>query len=162
MLMLCLCTVSMYPQTQQGKRGNETYLFEKATFTLYNYNSKAVVNTRVITDPASVTPEDIFYQNVFRRAVINNGSLLYCTSPDEKDYVVKDDGVKLSALKTQVSPKDEKKEPAVGRVFSGQLDPYIMSVNGGVLTISVTYVYGDSRYPYTLEGKLVLTMIKQK
>lgn len=161
-LMLCLYTTSMYSQTSKGISGNETYLFEKATFTLYNYNSKAEVNTRVITDPGLVTPEDIFYQNVFRRAIINNGSLLYCTLPDEKDYAVKDDGVKLLALKVQVPFKEEKKEPTVGRVFSGQLEPYTMSLKGGVLTISVMYVYGDSRYPYTLEGKLVLTMIKQK
>lgn len=161
-LILCLCTLCVYSQNKRDNSANETYLFEKATFTLYNYNTKAVVNTRVITDPASVTHEDIFYQNVFRRAVINNGSLLYCTLPDEKDYAVKDDGIKLSPLKTQVLFKEEKKEPTVGRVFSGQLDPYIMSVTDGVLTITVTYVYGDSRYPYTLEGKLVLTMTKQK
>lgn len=162
-LILCLCTLSVYSQTKKDNPTNETYLFEKATFTVYNYNSKAVVNTRVITDLASMTTEDMFYQNTFGRVIINNGSLLYCTLPDQKEYAVKDDGVKIFPIKTQSFLKDEKKESvSSGRPFSGQLEPYLMSLDNGVLTFTVNYVYGDSQYSFPLEGKLVLTMTKQK
>lgn len=162
-LILCLCTLSVYSQTKKNNPTNETYLFQKATFTVSNYNTKAVVNTRVITDIASVTAEDMFFSNTFSRVIINNGSLLYCTLPDQKEYVVKDDGIKISPIKTQSFFKEEKKESVpAGRPFSGQLEPYTMSLNGDVLTFTVTYIYGDSRYQFTLEGKLVLTMTKQK
>lgn len=168
MLFLSFCMMSASAQTPQGVkatrqiRTGDTYLFQKATFTVYNYNSKAVVDTRVIADPASLTVEDMYFRNIFRQVIISNGALVFCTLPDEKGYAVKADGIKLSPAKTVVLPKGSLQANDLPQNPSPQLEPYILSINNDVLTFSVDYLYGDSKYKFPLEGKLILTMIKQK
>lgn len=161
-LILYLCALSAFSQKNEiAVNTNGTYLFQKVIFTIYNYNTKAEVNTSVITDPASLDAADLFFRNVFLEATIGNEVLLSCMLPDRTEYLVKNE-TELIAVK--ILPANA--EQIQGRISEDdkplQLTPYLLSIQNNVLTFTVRYLYGNSEYNFPLEGKLVLTMTKQQ
>ena len=79
---------------------------------------------------------------------------------DSINYIVKDLNelipvpIEASAKKTDQSiPKPN---------YPVQLTPYSFSIEGNTLTFITGFLYGNSQYSFPLEGKLVLTMTKQK
>lgn len=158
-LALCLCVMSVCAQAPMAARPSKsdgTYLFQKAVLTVYNANTKAVVDTRTITDPATLSSEtDVFYRNIFLEAAVKNGELRFCTLPDKRSYLVTENTTLTAARKyskEETSPLD---------YVPVQVEPYVMSVNGNTLTFTLDYFYGESRYSFPLEGKLVLTMTQK-
>lgn len=152
-LILCLCAISAYSQTKGINSTDGTYIFQKATFTTYNYDSKAEVGTHVIDDPKLVTPNELFYyRNLFLEASIHNGELNYCMLFDHSRYKVQ--------FATELIFMDSKEQVLPEEIHT-QLTPYSLSINDNILTFTVDIPYGDSRYSFPLEGKLILTMTKQ-
>lgn len=170
-LLLCVCMTSVcaYSQTLQPSSASPasalsyrnktdgTYLFNKAVVTVYNATTKAQVDSRVITDLSTLSGEtDMFYRNVFSEAYMKNNVLRYCVLADKHPYLVIDDTTLVPARKYS------KDETATTDYIPVQLSPYTFAINDNTLTFTLSYLYGDSRYSFPLEGKLVLTMIKQK
>lgn len=152
-LILCLCTLSVYSQSSKANKTDGTYLFEKAVFTISNSNSKSEVDTRIITDPALVDTTDMFLQNIFLQATISNGILSFCVLPDQSEYTVEDGIILL--------PTKEKSEVSL-KHSQRQLSPYSSSFSDNRLTFTFIFLYGDSNYDFPLEGKLTITLTKQK
>ena len=153
-LIFCIFSLSMYSQTNKESSIDGTYLFEKAVFTISNSNSKSEVNTRVITDPAIIDTTDLFLQNIFLQTTISNGILSFCILPDQLEYRV-EDGVILI-------PTKEKPQVNTSENNHSQLPHYLLSLSDDKLTFTFIYLYGDSKYHFPLEGKLVVTLTKQK
>ncbi len=153
-LILCLCAFSAYPQSGKANNTDGTYLFEKAVFSISNSNSKSEVDRLVITDPASIDTTNLFLRNIFSQVIINNGILSFCILPDQSEYTVEDGIILL--------PAKEKAKKELSEHSQRQLSPYSSSFLDNILTFTFIYPYGDSRYTFPLEGKLVVTLTKQK
>ena len=161
-LILYLYALSAFSQTNKTiVNTNGTYLFQKAVFTVSNYNTKSEVDTRVITDPSLLDASDLFFRNVFLQATVNNEVLLSCMLPDEVEYLVKD-GIELIPAKILPPTDEHVQDKAADNNQPLQLAPYSLSIQNSILTFTVNYLYGDSRYNFPLEGKLVVTLTKQK
>ena len=161
-LILYLCALSAFSQINEtAVNTNGTYLFQKAIFTTSNYNTKAEVNSRIITDPSSLDASELFFLNVFLQATVNDEVLLSCMLPDGIEYLVKG-GAELIPTKV-LSPTDERvRNKTADDNQPLQLAPYSLSIQNNTLTFTVRYLYGDSRYNFPLDGKLVVTLTKQK
>ncbi len=153
-LILCLCALSAYSQSGKANKTDGTYLFEKAVFTISNSNSKSEVDKRIITDPALVDTTDMFLQNIFLQATISNEILSFCVLPDQSEYTV-EDGIKLI-------PTKEKSDVSGLKHSQRQLSPYSSSFSDNRLIFTFIFLYGDSSYDFPLEGKLTITLTKQK
>lgn len=159
--LLCLCALSVYSQTEHQDKTNGTYFFQKATLTVYNANSKSIVDTRIINEPAALSNEnDIFFGSMFREANINNGQLISCMLPDSVNYKVKDLVDLIPAPIEDSLKKSDKSDSKTN--YPVQLAPYSSSIEGNTLTFTTVFLYGNSQYSFPLEGKLVLTMTQQK
>lgn len=154
-LILCLCSLVTYSQSAKTNSTDGTYLFEKAVFTISNSNSKSEVDRLVITDPASIDTTNLFLENIFSQATINNGILSFCILPDQSEYTVEDGIILLPA-------KEEKAKKDMSEHRQKQLAPYSTSFHDNILTFTFIYPYGDSKYDFPLEGKLTITLTKQK
>ncbi len=154
-LIISLFALSAYSQTDKVNNTDGTYLFKKAGFTIYNYNSKSEVDTRVITDPALIDTANLFLQNVFLQATISNGVLSFCILADQQEYTVEEDGITLLPTKEKSNEKDSSENER-------QLSPYSSSFSDSTLIFTFIYSYGDSSYDFPLEGKLAITLTKQK
>lgn len=155
-LTLCLCVIFAYSQTKQTNSSDGTYIFQKATFTAYNYDSKAEVDTRTIDNAALLDTTDMFFQKVFLKATIENDLLSFCTLPDQREYKVEDQLTLVPAPTKELSKRDYTSN------ISMQLSPYTFLVNNNILTFTFIYSYGDSRYSFPLEGKLTVSLTKEK
>ena len=153
-LMLCLCTLVTYSQSAKTDSTDGTYLFKEAVFTISNSNSKSEVDKITITDPASIDTTNLFLKNIFSQAIINNGILSFCILPDKSEYTV-EEGIILI-------PAKEKAKKDMSEQKQRQLSPYLSSFRDNILTFTFIYPYGDSRYNFPLEGKLTITLTKQK
>lgn len=154
MLILCLCCISASSQTSSQNSTDGTYTFQKATFTTYNYDSKAEVETQTVVEKALLDSTHMFFQNVFLEANISGGILSSCILPNLKEYVVQDE-VKLIPAKKSESKTDSQSDYI-------QLLPYSTSFTNDILSFTFLYPYGDSKYSFPLEGKLIITLSKQK
>lgn len=161
-LILCLCTLSVYSQTVHQNSTDGVYIFQKATFSTYNYNTKAVLDTRIVDNPVLVDPTELFFLNVFQQVTINNGALSFCILPDNSEYIIENEVKLIPAKKTITSTKDNLAQDESDQVTSKQLTPYSLSIENDKLTFSVSYLYGDSQYNFPLEGKLTVILAKQK
>ena len=161
-LILYLCALSAFSQTNEtAVNTNGTYLFQKAIFTTSNYNTKAEVNSRIITDPSSLDASELFFLNVFLQATVNDEVLLSCMLPDGIEYLVKG-GTELVPTKVLLPTDERIRNKTADTNQPLQLAPYSLSIQNNTLTFTVRYLYGDSRYNFPLEGKLVVTLTKQK
>lgn len=152
--ILCLYCISAFSQTSQVNSTDGTYTFQKAIFTTYNESTKAEVDTRVIADPALLDTTDVFFQRVFLEASISNGVLSSCILANQREYLVQDESMLIPAKKS-----DEKSDSGNNNI---QLLPYSTSFSNDILTFTFLELYGDSRYSFPLEGKLTITLSKQK
>lgn len=156
-LLCCLYAISSYGQTGQPSTiADGIYTFQKGTFIIYNYGTRSQIDSYTIDDPLLVNKTDVYFQNVFLEAIINNGVLSSCVLPDNKDYIINNT--------IELLPSKEYDKEGNGDVNNTalQLAPYSLSTKGNILTFTVRYLYGDSRYSFPLEGKLVVDLIKQK
>lgn len=157
MLLLCLYVTSSYSQTRPQENTNGNYVFQKATFSLYNYDTQAEIESRVITDPASLDVMDVIFRNVFTAASVVNDQLIYCELSDGNKYTIED------AIDLVIVPESKVVlDPNVKEYIPAQVAPYSLQIKGSTLIFTVNYVIGDSRYDFTLAGKLILTMTKEK
>lgn len=154
-LLLCLPTLFVHSQTNDINNITGTYLFEKATFTVNNYNTKSQVDFRTIIDPSELTEDDLIFLNVFREATISNGMLLSCMLPDRREYVV-EGGVNLYPSKIESPDEADKRDQSFDP--PKQLTPYELSLEGGSLIFKVRYLYGNSMYNFPLEGELIVIL----
>ncbi len=160
-LLLCLCASCAYSQTEHQNVTDGIYHFQKATVSVYNADTRAQVDTRIINDPVTLSNgSDTFFRNIFLEAGISNGILASCMLPDSINYAVKD-AIELIPTLTDTSSKKTNDDEAVAN-YPIQLIPYLFSVTDNVLTFTVSYLYGDSKYSFPLEGKLTVILNKQK
>lgn len=157
MLLLCLYVTSSYSQTRPQENTNGNYVFQKATFSLYNYDTQAEIESRVITDLASLDVMDVIFRNVFAAASVVNDQLIYCELSDGNKYSIENDTDLTIVPESKVGTDSNIKEN-----IPVQLTPYSLQIKGNTLIFTVNYVLGDSRYDFTLAGKLILTMTKEK
>ena len=153
-IIFCLCAIGVHSQINHSKENDGTYLLQKAVFSTYNYNTKGEIDTRVI-DPESLEDGEIFYQNVFKEVSIYNHELTFCVLSNNLDYQVTD---RLTLIPAKEYNSDKVKSGNI----PAQLSPYSLSIENNTATFTVLYLYGDSRYNFPLEGKLTLTLTKQK
>lgn len=158
-LVLCLCFVSTYSQNLHSRTTDGTYLFQKATFTTYNYHTEEAVDTRIITDPSTVNFGDIFYQNVFCEAFISNNQLVACMLPNTVFHCAVRNSIELEL-------------PPVGKMIDvtdeeinylsqlSQLFPYTFTIEGNTITFKTTFSYGSSNYNFPLRGELIVILAK--
>lgn len=157
MLLLCLYAISGYSQTRPQNNTNGTYVFEKATFTLYNFDTKSEIESRVITDPASIDKMDVVFSNLFTLASVHNNELIYCELSDGNKYTI-ENTIDLTLVPESVVGVDKNIETYI----PSQVIPYQLEIKGATVTFTTNYIIGDSRYNFTLAGKLILTMTKEK
>ena len=159
--LLCLCALSAYSQKVHHDKTRGTYIFQKAILTVYNANSRSVIDTRTINDLSTLSNEkDVFFGSVFREANINDGQLTSCMLSDSINYIVKDLNELIPAPIEASAKKSDQSIPKPN--YPVQLTPYSFSIEGNTLTFTTGFLYGNSQYSFPLEGKLVLTMTKQK
>ena len=96
----------------------------------------------------------MFLQNIFSQATISNGVLSFCVLPDQSEYTVEDGIILL--------PTKEKSEVSALKHSQRQLSPYSSSFSDNRLIFTFIFLYGDSNYDFPLEGKLTITLTKQK
>lgn len=153
-LILCVYCVSVFSQRSQQNSIDATYIFQKASLTIYNSESKAEVNKQVVVDPALLDTTSMFFEKVFLEATISNGVLSSCVLPNHQDYLVQDE-----LMLTPAKESDKKADSDINRL---QLMPYSTSFDDDILSFTFLYLYGSSQYNFPLEAKLVITMSKQK
>lgn len=154
-LIVCLFSLSAYSQSIP----DGTYIFQDASFTTLNYNTRAVVNTNTVSSSASLDSTDMFYQRAFLELTVSDGVLSSCTLPNQVEYAVVN-GVLLIPAKTYDSSQVYDENGLDGE-NGRRIPPYTTSISGNTLTVTFIFLYGDSRYNFTLEGDLVVTLIKQ-
>lgn len=155
LLILCLCSIFVYPQSNDTNNTNGTFLFQKATLTSFNYDTKSEVDTRVVNDPLLLDTTDMFFQNVFLEVTISNGILSSCILPNNLEYTVRDGNILIPAKE---SPSEKRSEEG----NYTQLSPYSIRFHNNTLDFTFHYLYGDSRYNFPLEGRLVITLTKKE
>jgi len=163
-LAVCLCTLSTHSQTAAPAVSNAAdglYVFKSATVAIYNYDTKAEVLSRVFNDIASLNEfNELPYppQPVFLSAYIQGGVLTICILWNNgKEYSVQEDGHLLVSAK----PSDSDKNDVFSQPFS--LSPlYKLDVKGNTAIFTFTESFGNSRYTFPLEGKFVITLVKDQ
>ncbi|PXV68941.1 hypothetical protein CLV62_101207 [Dysgonomonas alginatilytica] len=152
-IILALCAIYAYSQEGQQNKNDGVYLFQKATLTTYNYNSKAEINTRIIEDVTLIDSTDIFLQNIVLKAIIYNGVLSFCILPDHREYVVRNEVILIPAKEGEEHAKSNNPK---------ELFPYTSSFDNNTLTFTSEYLYGNPTYEFPLENKLAIILTKEK
>jgi len=163
-LAVCLCTVSMHSQTAApavSKAADGLYVFKSATVAIYNYDTKAEVLSRTFNDGPSLKElGEIPFppQPVFLSANIQDGILTMCKLWNNgKEYSVQENGHLLVSAK----PSDSDKNDVFPQSFS--LSPlYKLNIEGNTATFTFTEPFGNSKYNFPLEGKFVITLVKDQ
>jgi len=156
---LCLYVFSAYSQTDKVTDGN--YVFSKAIAAAYNYNTKAEVFTHTFNDIASLSElNDLPFpiQPVFLSAYIQGGVLTLCTLwNDNKEYSVQENGHLLVSAK----PIDSDDSGIFSQPF--YLSPlYKLDLTNDTATFTFTEPYGNGTFNFPLEGKFVITLVREK
>jgi hypothetical protein len=160
---LCLYAFSAYSQTDKLTDGN--YVFGKAIVTVYNYDTKAEVLTHTFDDVDSL--QELYglpfpFHPVFLSATIKDGVLTFCKLwNNDRYYSVQENG----KLLVPVKPADNEQSPEhfdpLSRPF--HLSPiYKLELAGDTATFTFTEPYGNGAYKFPLEGKLVITLIREE
>lgn len=156
-VILCLCAISTYAQ-QNINDGN--YTFQDESFTTLDYNTRSVVTSGVVvSNPALIDSTDMFLKHVLLELTLADGVISTCTLANQVEYVVVN-GVLLVPAKTYDSSLVYD-ENGIDGEDGKRLPPYTTSISGNTLTLTFIFLYGDSRYNFTLEGNLVVTLTKQ-
>ena len=160
---LCLHAFSAYSQTDKITDGN--YVFDKAVATAYNYDTKAEVFTHTFNDIASLNElNDLPFpiQPVFLSAFIQKGVLTICRLwNNNREYSVEEDGHLLVPTK----PVDSEQPNGTFDPFSQPyyLSPlYTLDVKDNTATFTFTEPYGNGSYSFPLEGKFVITLVREE
>jgi len=153
-----LCATSAYSQTNAA---NGTYVFSKATLTIYNYHTNSEVLTREFSDTASLKGlKEMSFpaQPVFLSARIYEGVLIYCKLwNDNHNYSVEKNGRELVPMNVVVN-KSGKNNDVPNPYF---LYPtYKLDISGNTATFTFSQPYGSCLYNFPLEGKFVITLVK--
>jgi len=159
---LCLYAFSAYSQTDTI-RGN--YVFSNAVVTAYNYNTKAIAFTNTFNDVASLDGlNDLPYplQPVFLSVYIQGGVLKGCQLwNNNREYSVQENG----HLLVPANPADSIRAKGIPDLFSQNyyLSPiYKLDLNENTATFTFTEPYGNGSFNFPLEGKFVITLVREK
>ena len=159
-LAVCLCSVSAYSQTNAT---NGTYVFSKATVTISNYYTKKEALTREFSDTASLKGlKEISFpaQSVFLSVYLNQGVLTYCKLwNDNKNYSVEKNGRVL--VPTSAAGNKSGKDNDISNSYFLSLS-YKLDIVGNTATFTFIQPYGSSLYNFPLEGKFIITLVKDK
>lgn len=153
-IIFCLYFVGGYSQISHSNNNDGTYLFKEASFAIYNNETKSKIEEKSIK-PESLEGHEIYYQNLFKEITAYNQLLTFCILFDNKDYMVTDELVLSLAKEYKEGEIEDAKIPM-------QLSPYTLTIENGIATFTVRYLYGDPNYSSPLEGILTLVMTKQK
>lgn len=154
-LMVCLYTLSAYSQSST----DGTYVFQDATLNSLDYNTRAPVSNNVVNSYALLDSTDMFFRHAFLELTIADGVISSCTLPNQVDYVVLN-GILLVPAKTYDSTVIYDENGLDGE-DGRRMAPSTTSISGNTLTVTFIFLYGDSRYNFSLEGDLVVTLTKQ-
>jgi len=160
---LCLCVFSVYSQTDKVTDGN--YVFSKAIAVAYNYDTKAEVFTHTFNDIASLNElNDLPFpiQPVFLSAYIQGGVLTLCTLwNNNREYSVQENGRLLVPAKPIDSEQTNENFDLFSQPYN--LSPtYRLDLDGNTATFTFTEPYGNGSYKFPLEGKFVITLVREK
>lgn len=160
--IFCLCLVGVYGQESQIPDG--IYMLEKAELTITNYDTKGVVEHKVITDKESIDIQNMHLANIFIALDFMNGELQECVMADGQKYRL-DETMKLQ-------PAMEKSEQTLAKMEESRSDylfiekelfPYLIKVEANKLIVTFAkYNFGQTEVNYTMEAELVENMVKQK
>jgi len=161
---LCLYAFSAYSQTNTDKiTGN--YVFGKAVVTAYNYDTKAEAFTHTFNDIASLDEMNSLpypSQPVFLSAYIQGGVLTGCQLwNNNREYSVQENGHLLVPTK----PDDSEQTNGNIDLFSQPyyLSPiYTLDLNDNTATFTFTEPYGNGSFSFPLEGKFVITLVREE
>jgi len=160
---LCLYVLSAYSQTDRNTDGN--YVFEKAVATAYNYDTKAEVFTRTFNDIASLQELNNLpfpFQPVFLSVTIKNGVLSFCKLwNSDSEYFVQENGRLLVPTKIPGSEQSAEHFNPFSQPY--HLSPiYKLDLDGNTATFTFTEPYGSGAYRFPLEGKFVISLVREE
>jgi hypothetical protein len=142
---------------------NGNYSFGKATLTIYNDNTKAQIAAHSFPDSAALSALDTIsfpMQPVFLSVAIQSGVLTFGKLWNNgKEYTISEDGQLSAATSLSGNPTD----PPNNDVFSSPyyLPFYTLQSEGNTVILTFVQPFGSSAYPFPLEGKFVMTLVKQ-
>jgi hypothetical protein len=141
---------------------NGVWVFDKAVFTAYQYGTDSPIETINIRDVNSLDTAGFHFQTVFRKVEISGGqiSVVLGNRDGGVPYRLEDGQLVLANEKEKEESKTAKEEELPATIM---LQPYEYAINGDRLQFTFDkYSYGDSRFDFSLEGKLSVTLVKDK
>lgn len=157
----CLCLISVYGQAPTIADG--VYLFEKAELSIWNYDTKELIENQVVRDTASVDARQMYWQFTFFEIEMQDGIMKECRLADGQRYGFDEsmnlqpaiDGKKEFVL----TEEDSDKYVFIGR----NIPPYDLRIENEKLVVTFAkYSFGQSGVNFTMEAELTITMTKQK
>lgn len=160
---LCLYALTAYSQTD-NKNSDGYYVFSKAVVTVYNYNTKAEALTRTFNDIASLSElNDLPFpvQPVFLSAYIQGGVLTICKLwNNNREYSVQENGHLLVPAKPFNDEQPDKNSDPFSQPY--YLSPiYKLELNDDTAIFTFTEPYGNGSFSFPLEGKFVITLVRE-
>jgi len=161
-IIVCLYSLGTYAQDADENEVDGIFIFDKAELSIHNYDTKGLVDARIIDDATKIDSTDFHSGSILLEAKIYNGDLVSCQLLNKRTYIVQNK-FELIPFGWEDIPHDDIVVREDGpKAIPLSVPPYSFSVDGDRLTIDYRYQYGDSSYDFPLEGRLTVTLIKQK
>lgn len=160
---LCLCLTDAI-SAQSFSITDGTYLFEEAQLVIENFDTKATVESKILTDTASIDVNDLHLTNVIFEIEIQDGKPLIFKLSDKKRYKLDEQMMLKPALKEKELAELESKTLEEEYLFiDKELPPYELKMEGEKLVIAFgKYNFGQSSINYTMTASLTVVTTKQK
>jgi hypothetical protein len=148
--------------TAAGQDTTGIWVFEKAEFKAYKYKTETVVETVTIDNTAALDTAGFHFNNVFREIEISGNRIVVVLGTRYRNSLYRLEGDRLIALENDEKEKNDNHGESEELPSMISLPPFVYSRTGGKMQFTFKYPYGDSRYNFSLEGRLSVTYIKSK
>lgn len=159
----CLCYIAIHSQTQTSEIPDGHYVFEKAELFIRNYETKSIVEHKIITDTALIKPNTPHLENIFLKLEIENGVKRSCVLGDRQKYVWNE--------LDQIEPDIDKKMVSENEIDDNNkylfkdtgIAPFELKFENNILIIHFfKYPFGQTGVDFTMEAELTVIMTKQE
>jgi hypothetical protein len=136
------------------------WLFEKAEFKACQYGTENVVETINIDNVSALDTAGFHFETVFREIEISERQILVVLGNRYRNSIYRLEGDRLNALNSNEKDRSDDPVDSEEQPSFVMLQPYLYSRSGDKMQFNFKYPYGDSRYKFSLEGKLSVIYIK--
>ena len=153
--VISLVVISLSSAYSQTSDLEGEWLFKKAEFAIYKYGESTLLETIVVDNVDGSNSQSFPFDKVFKTLDVSGG-VIKCTlignfSYGDISYIV--NGETLNPIISNTLEQQE--------ISAIDIPEHTYEIAGNELKINMKYSFGNTKYAYPLEGKLLITMIKK-